>query len=256
MRRYLTFVLMLGLAAGCGGKEETTTPAASEVSVPVAASKTFDPSTAGTVRGRALFDGAAPETKMLSVKGNPECSVQHAGGQLPSEELVVNGGALQNVFVYVKEGLEGYSFPVPAEPVVIENRKCVYVPHVAGAMAGQTVNFVNKDSTLHNIHSYPKASKGFNLGLPLVDMKQSKKFETPEVMVPLKCDVHPWMLGYLGVVAHPFFAVTDAQGNFELKGLPPGEYTLEAWHEKLGARSQTLRIEPQSTQDAEFRFGA
>ena len=138
--------------------------------------------------------------------------------------------------------------------MTIENSKCAYVPHVTGVRAGQSVNFLNRDSTLHNIHSYPKASKAFNLGLPLVDMKQTKKFDAPEIMVPLKCDVHPWMLGYIGVVAHPYFDVSDANGHFELKNLPPGGYVIEAWHEKLGIQTQNVTMGANETKEIEFRF--
>ena len=252
---------MLGLVliAGCSSKQDSAEQQASgpldiQSAAPSVPSKTMNAATAATVRGKITFEGEVPAPKQLSVKGNPECAVLHAGGTIASEELVVNNGALQNVFVYVKEGLEGYTFTAPSEAVTIENRTCVYVPHVVGAMVGQPVNFLNQDSTLHNIHSYPKASKGFNLGLPLVGMKQTKKFDAPEIMVPLKCDVHPWMLGYVGVVAHPYFSVSDAGGQFELKNLPPGEYTIEAWHEKLGVQAQKLTVGPNETKEMDFKF--
>ena len=260
MKKYSFFALIfLSLAvAGCSSKETPTVTSApaGETPVPSAGTKTVDSATAATVKGKIVFEGEAPVPKQVSVKGNPECSVLHAGGMVQSEELVVNNGALQNVFVYVKEGLEDYSFTAPQEAVTIENKTCMYVPHVTGVMFGQPVNFLNQDSTLHNIHSYPKASKAFNLGLPLVGMKQTKKFDAPEIMVPLKCDVHPWMLGYIGVVSNPYFAVSDASGQFELKNLPPGEYTIEAWHEKLGAQSQKIKIEPQESKEIEFKFTA
>ena len=254
---WFAVIFAVSVLAGCGGSKETptvTSAPAGETPAASAGTKTVDSATAGTVKGKILFEGEAPAPKQISVKGNPECSVLHAGGMIASEELVVNNGALQNVFVYVKEGLEEYSFTAPQEAVTIENRTCVYVPHVTGVMVGQPVNFLNQDSTLHNIHSYPKQSKAFNLGLPLVGMKQTKKFDAPEIMVPLKCDVHPWMLGYIGVLTHPYFSVSDANGQFELKGLPPGEYTLEAWHERLGAQSQKIKIEPQETKEIEFKY--
>ena len=258
MKKFILIFLSL-MIAGCGASKETptvTSAPAGEVSAPAVPSKSVDPSTVGTLKGRIVFEGEAPAPKQISVKGNPECAALHAGGVITSEEMVVNNGALQNVFVYIKEGLEDYSFTAPAEPVTIENKTCMYVPHVSGVRVGQPVNFLNQDSTLHNVHSYPKASKPFNLGLPLVGMKQTKKFDAPEIMVPLKCDVHPWMQGYIGVVAHPYFSVSDAEGKFELKNLPPGEYTVEAWHEKLGAQSQKIKIEPQETKEIEFKYSA
>ena len=251
-------VVFLFFSSGCGGgdasKEVSPKPSAQETSEIDAGKKSIDVSTVGLIKGRVLFEGDAPAPKAISVKGNPECAILHPGGNVMSEELLAKDGGLGNVFMYVKEGLEGYTFETPKEPVTIENNACVYAPHVAGAQVNQEIIFLNKDNTLHNIHSYPKTNKAFNLGLPLVGMKQTKKFAAAEIMVPMKCDVHPWMLGYIGVLSHPCFAVTDVTGNFELKNLPPGEYLIEAWHEKLGVQSQRVKIEPKSEEQVEFRF--
>ena len=257
--RKLLLMLAVVLVAGCTPKENSADIAVSTGSPevkPATAGLSVDAATAGVLKGKILFEGAAPEPKQLSVKGNPECAVLHAGGTIASEELLAKDGLLQNVFVYVKEGLENYSFTAPSTPVTIENKTCMYVPHVSGAMVGQSIVFLNQDPTLHNIHAYPKEGKAFNLGLPLVGMKQTKKFDTPEVMVPLKCDVHPWMLGYVGVLAHPYFQVTGADGSFELKDLPAGTYTVEAWHEKLGAQTQSVTLGPQETKEISFTFKA
>jgi plastocyanin/predicted small lipoprotein YifL len=246
--------------SGCGQKSEapsspesSTAPAAQ---ASVSSHKTVDSATAGTIRGRVIFDGTAPEPKKLSVKGNPECAVFHPGGEITSEELVVNNGAIKNAFVYIKSGLESYSFPVPSEAATVENKDCHYVPHVSGVQANQPINFVNNDPTLHNFHAYPKNSKPFNMGLPFQNMKQVKKFEAAEVMVPLKCDMHPWILNYISILNHPYFAVTGEDGSFELKNVPPGTYTVEVWQEKLGVRSQEVTIEPQGTKEIEFKYAA
>ena len=255
MHKYFILIFVLFLS-GCGQKQDAAIKSEPMQEIPVSATevKSVDPATAGALRGKISYEGEAPAPRMLSVKGNPECAVLHPGGMVASEEFVVNEGFLQNVFVYVKQGLEGQSFPVPQEPVIVANKACVYVPHVAGAQVGQSVQFLNQDSTLHNIHSYPKNSKVFNLGLPLVGVKQTKKFDAPEVMVPLKCDVHPWMQGYIGVLPHPYFSVTDATGNFELKNLPAGDYVIEAWHEKLGAQTQNITVGPSETKELNFQF--
>ena len=259
-QRNLFYVLIFIalFAAGCGGTKETPTmtgaPETKSLAADAPTQKSVDVSTVATLEGKVTFEGQAPVPKEISVKGNPECAALHPGGAIASEELVVNNGALQNVFVYVKEGLQDYSFTTPTEPVTIENFKCTYMPHVIGVRVGQPVNFLNRDSTLHNIHSYPKASKAFNLGLPLVGMKQTKKFDAPEIMVPLKCDVHPWMLGYIGVMAHPYFSVSDMNGRFKLKNLPPGKYVIEAWHEKLGVQTQDVTIGAGETKELEFKF--
>ena len=251
----LLFVL---LVSGCASQEAPggqtrETPAAAPPPVSLA-KKSVDPQTAGILKGAVTFQGAVPPPKELSVRGNPECAVFHKNGAVESEELVVAGGGLKNVFVYVKEGLEGFSFEPPVDPLTLENKGCVYVPHVSGAQVGQPVIFLNQDPTLHNIHSYSKNSKPWNLGLPFQGMKQTKKFAAAEVMVTLKCDVHPWMTGYVGVLAHPYFAVSGARGEFEIKNLPPGDYTIEAWHEKLGVQTQRVRLEPRETKEIEFSF--
>ena len=257
MNRFCVTIFAAGLIAGCGPKEEVAvTSAPATESAPTAVLRRVDPATAGVVKGKVFFDGQVLEPKMVSVKGNPECAALHAGGMIASEELVSQNGLLQNAFVYVKQGLEGYSFQTPGTPVTIENRLCTYAPHVSGAMVGQDIVFLNQDSTLHNIHSYPKNAKPFNLGLPLVGMKQVKRFDAAEVMVPLKCDVHPWMLGYIGVLPHPYFQATGADGSFELKGLPPGDYVVEAWHEKLGVQEQNVTLAPNETKEISFKFSS
>jgi len=260
MRRAFAVLFLALTMAGCGEKKTETAPdaeTAAAAASAVAGTKTVDAAQAGSVTGKATFQGAVAVPKKISVQGNPECAALHEGGSIASEELVVgDGGGLANVFVYVKEGLEGYRFDVPAEPVRIGNTNCIYVPHVAGAMTGQSIEYVNDDATLHNIHSYAKANKGFNLGLPFKGMKQTRKFDAAEIMVQLKCDVHPWMIGYVGVVPHPYHAVSGKDGAYELKGLPAGTYTIEAWHEKLGTKTATVTVAAQGTQNANFSFAA
>ena len=257
--RFILFCILspvscLLFVSGCGPQEEASITSAPTQEVRPVAAKSFDPESAGVLKGSVRFEGEAPAVKKIPVKGNPECAVFHPGGTVDSEELLVKDGALQNVFVYIKEGLEGYSFNAPSEPVTISNQKCVYVPHVSGAQAGQPLVLFNEDPTLHNIHAYSKNSSSFNVGLPFQGVKQTKKFAKPEVMVTLKCDVHPWMIGYVGVLDHPYFGVTGPNGGFELKNLPPGEYVIEAWHEKLGVQSQKITIEPRETKEIVFKF--
>ena len=254
------FFLMIGIltaffVAGCS-KEEKAQVTADVVSPEVkpAAQAAVDPATAGSVSGAVKFEGVPPVPEKISVQGNPECAVLHPGGTIQSEEIVSENGMLQNVVVYVKEGLEGYAFTPSANPVRIDNNQCTYKPHVSAVQVGQPVELYNSDATLHNMHSYSTANKSFNVGLPIQGMKQVKKFSSAELPVTIKCDVHPWMKGYLAVLPHPYFAVTGADGRFEIKNLPPGEYLLEAWHEKLGVQSQKIKIEPQSAQTAEFTF--
>lgn len=254
--RPILFAVTLIFISGCGSKDEVLITSAPTQEARPAESKSLDLESAGVLKGIVRFDGGAPAPKKIPIKGNPECSVFHTGGQVNSEELLVKDGALQNVFVYIREGLEGRVFEAPMEPVTVSNKKCVYVPHVSGVRVGQPLVLLNEDPTLHNVHSYSKNSQAFNIGLPFQGMKQTKKFSKPEVMVTLKCDVHPWMIGYLGVLEHPYFGVTGEDGSFELKDLPPGEYLVEAWHEKLGVQSQKITIEPRESKEIEFKYSS
>lgn len=209
---------------------------------------------AGTVSGKVTFSGTAPEAATIDMAADPACAALHTE-PLKSEEVVVNAdGTLKNVFVYIKTGLEGQTFTAPAEPVVIDQKGCHYVPHVTGVMVGQDVQLVNSDSTLHNVHAMPEKSKPFNLGMPIPNMKLKKKFDQPEVMVKMKCDVHPWMGAYVGVLPHPFYSVTGDAGTFEIKDLPAGTYTLEAWHEKYGVQTQQITVDASGSVTADIAF--
>jgi hypothetical protein len=133
---------------------------------------------------------------------------------------------------------------------------CRYHPHVFGMRVNQPLTIVNSDPTLHNIHAIPKANKEFNNGQPIQGMKMTHTWETKEVMVPFKCDVHGWMNAYVGVLDHPYFQVTGKDGKFDLKTVPPGTYTIEAWHEKLGAMTQSVTLGPKATKEITFTFKA
>ena len=241
--------LLLGaLSAACGGgSPENAAPAAAPIAIPV------DAATAGNVAGRITFEGTPPKPGMVRIDSDPNCVQQ---GAAATDEIVIvgDGAALHNVFVYIKDGLGNLRFPIPSTPIVLDQKGCRYVPHVLGAQVGQSVEIVNSDPTLHNVHAVPATNQEFNTGQPLPGMKHTHRFSTREVMVPFKCDVHPWMRAYIGVLAHPYFAVTGADGSFNLKGLPPGTYTIEAWHETLGMQTQTVTIGERETKDITFSF--
>lgn len=209
---------------------------------------------AGTVSGKAAFTGTAPEAAVLDMNADPFCASAHTE-PVKSEEVVVNSnGTLRNVFVYVKTGLEGKTFDTPATAVQIDQKGCHYNPHVFGLQVNQELEIINSDSTLHNVHGMPKESKEFNLGMPIQGMKLKRKFEKPEVMVKFKCDVHPWMSAYAGVLAHPFFAVTGEDGSFKIENLPAGKYTLEAWHEKYGVQTMEVTVDDAAPATADFSY--
>ena len=208
------------------------------------------------VTGSASFSGTAPAPKEINMAADPSCAALHPTPAFTEEAVVNSNGTLKNVFVYVKGGLEGKTFPKPADAAKIDQNGCHYAPHVLGVMAGQPLEILNSDATLHNIHSLAKASKEFNVGMPIKGMKVKKTFEKPEIMVKLKCDVHPWMNAYIGVLDHPYFAVTDDTGKFEIKDLPAGKYTLEAWHETFGTKTQEITVEDGAPATADFAFTA
>ena len=255
-RQIAPALLVLGLAVGfaaCGGgssggegESAPPAPAAAPTANPV------DPATAATVTGRVTFTGTAPAAQPISMASDPRCTNTGA-----VTETVVTGanGTLQNVFVYVKDGLGDLKFPVPSMPVVLDQKGCQYRPHVFGVQVGQPVEILNSDPTLHNIHALPMTNQDFNVGQALQGLRHTHTFSTREVMVPFKCDVHRWMNAYVGVLDHPFHAVTQADGSFSLKGLPPGTYTVEAWHEKLGTMTQSVTVGAKETKEVAFSFG-
>src|SRR5687767_12787478 len=245
----LTLVALSVLAASCGGgAPESSAPPAPTVS-PVNAE------TAGNIAGKITFEGTPPKPGILRMDADPNC-VQAGAGATDESVVVGDAGALQNVFVYVKDGLGDLRFPIPSAPAVLDQKGCHYVPHVLGVQVGQNLDIVNSDPTLHNVHAVPKANQEFNMGQPLPGIKFTRQFSTREVMVPFKCDVHPWMQAYVGVVDHPYFAVTGADGSFSLKGLPPGTYTIEAWHEQLGTQTQSVTIGEKESKDIALTFKA
>ena len=201
-----------------------------------------DAATAGELKGAVALNGSVPKNEAIKMNADPVC-VKEAKGTPTQETYIVSadGKSLGNVFVYVKDGLGNYSYDPPT-PVSLNQQGCHYMPHVFGIRVGQPLEIINSDPTLHNIHAMPKTNREFNNGQPIQGMKTTHTFTAKEVMVPFKCDVHGWMNAYVGVLDHPFFAVTDAEGKFDIKGLPPGTYTIEAWHEKLGAVTQSVTI--------------
>lgn len=211
------------------------------------------PAAAGTVSGKVSYAGTAPKPRPVRMSSDPLCMKEGAG--VTSEVLLVGpGNGLQNSFLYVKDGLAGKTFPAPKTPVVIDQKGCRYVPHVIGVQVGQPVDILNSDPTLHNVHAIAKQNKEFNFGQPNKGMKTTRIFDKPEIMVPLRCDVHGWMNAYAGVVPHPFFAVSAADGSFTIKGLPPGAYTIEAWHERLGTQTMKVTVDAKAGATANFTF--
>lgn len=210
--------------------------------------KNIDPATTGTILGDVRFEGGLPEPTKIPVAGFPECG----NAQGLDNDVLVHNGLVQNAFVYVKSGLENYAFPPAAEEMRLDQKGCLYEPRVIGLQRGQTVVITNSDPLLHNVHALPKRSRSFNLAMPRSAQGLRRSFDEPEVMVGLRCDVHPWMRAYVGVLPHSAFAVTGPDGHFEIKGVPPGTYTLAVWHERLGTMEQTVVLGVNETKDVSF----
>lgn len=210
--------------------------------------RTVDPATAAAVTGIVEFTGTVPKSTKIDMSADPACK-----GNNTAEQVVATGGKLENVFVYIKEGA-GTGWTFAPHNVVVRQQGCRYVPHVVGIMAGETIRFENADDAMHNVHPMPRNNQEWNTaqmphGDPLV-----RKFQNPELMIPVKCNQHPWMKMYVNVVENPFFAVTGTDGSFELKGLPPGTYTIAAVQESLGEQVQQVTVGPKDTKNTKFAF--
>ena len=257
----LAAVASLIITAGCGGGGGgggETPPAegsATKAGAPAAAAPGSGTFGTATIHGKATLDGAAPASTTIKMDADPYCSLQHPGGAQHNAYVVGAGGGLKWVFVYAKEGVTG-TYSAPADPVVIDQHGCTYVPHVLGIMPEQTLKILNSDTTLHNIHGLPKNSRPFNLAMPTAGMELTQKFASPEVMVRIKCDVHPWMEAWAGVVSNPFYAVSADDGSFTIERLPAGTYTIEAWHEKSGSQTQSVTVADGETKEITFAFKA
>ena len=234
------------LMMACGG---SSSPA------PVPSGTVVDPASAGSIQGRARFEGQTPAPEVARIDADKDCVSLNGADRLSVDAVLVGeDGGLQNVFVYVKSGLEKASFPIPNEPVVVEQQRCRYVPRVVGVRVGQPLQIRNGDPLLHNVRSDSEVNQPFNQGQPVQGMVFAHTFTTREVMVPVTCDVHKWMRTYVGAVEHPYYAVTDAAGRFTLPDLPPGTYTLAAWHERLGSREQPVTVAAKESKNVELTF--
>jgi plastocyanin len=250
----LLIVFGLLVLAGCSKKENTeqaSNATEEKAAAPAPAATPIDPSTVASVSGTVKLDGAAPKGAKIDMSQDPACK-----GANTAETVVDDGGKLANVFVYVKDGLGSRTFDTPKDPVVIDQQGCKYHPHVLGVMVNQDVQIKNDDQTTHNIHPTPKDNREWNESQPPGSAAITKQFAREEIMLPVKCNQHPWMKMYLNVVKSPFFAVTDGSGKYEIKGLPPGTYTIAFVQEKLGEQTQQVTVAPKDSKTVDQSFKA
>jgi hypothetical protein len=237
---------------GCGGKA----PEVAEKAAPTEGAVWQPTGEEGSIAGKVNFQGQPPKFKPIQMDADPVCAAMHSGPVMPDVVVVNPNGTLRNVFIYVKSGLEGKNFAVPKEPVELDQVGCLYKPHVLGIQARQDLKVVTSDNTTHNIHPLPKVNREWNVSQPPKAEPIIRSFSRPEVSIPVKCNQHPWMRAYIHVVGHPFYAVSGDDGSFTIRGLPPGEYEIEAVHEEYGASVQKIAVGPKEAKTLDFTYSA
>jgi plastocyanin len=260
-KSFLSISAVMALAVamiGCGGHQgssEKENPALSPIAPP-GKGKPVDMATVGEVTGTVQLDGTPPRMHEINMAAVPNCARQHSSPPRSQEVVLGNGKMLQNVVVYLKGDFSLYSFPETTQQVEIDQKGCMYVPHVIALRTGQPLRVVNSDPTTHNIHPMPKYNREWNESEPPGAAPFTKIFTHPEVAIPVKCNVHPWMKAYIAVLDTPYYQVTGNDGTFDLKDIPPGTYTLVAWQEYYGTVQKTITINPKQEQKVDLTFNA
>lgn len=255
MRPDKLFALVFPVAlflAGCGN----SAPQQAEAPPPALAEAHVDPATAGVISGRILFQGAPPPMQAIDMSSNPSCEREHKSPAKAQTVVVNPNGTLRYAFVWIKDGLAPARWTPPAETVKLTQSGCIYEPHVIGIMTGQSLEILNDDPVNHNVHAESEVNQAWNISEAPQDEHKFRKFVKQEVLFPMTCSVHPWMRSYIGVVSHPFFAVTGEDGSFSLKGVPPGTYTIEVVQEKLGRKEGKVTLSASGAVTIDFTYGS
>ncbi len=246
-------VICSAALAACGGSDTEDTAGTAPAPTPGYTSAGAEDAGAG-LSGTVTFNGPRPERTILLTESDAKCTVLHTDDPLLSDsEIVSEDGGVKNVFVYIKEPPEG-DYPVPEQQAVLDQVDCRYIPHVLGVQVGQEISVRNSDPTLHNVRSFTRENRPFNNSQPAGAAPRIKKFNNAELAIRMKCDIHPWMTAFIFAVDHPFFATTDENGAYAIRDLPPGEYTLIAWHEKYGEQETTVTISEGKGAVSDFVF--
>ncbi len=255
LRNLIALTLASAVLLGCGGGEAPSTSPDPGEAPSAPAGKTVDPATVGSISGSVNYAGEPGKKARIRMTADPNCAGQHSSPVYAQNLEINDNDTLQYAFVYVKSGLNGYSFEAPAAAVELDQRGCIYTPRVVGIRAGQELKVTNSDDTTHNINPSPGNNRDWNVSQAPSSNPIVRKFARQEIMIPVKCNVHPWMRAYIGVVAHPYFAVTGSDGTYSLEGLPPGDYTVEVWHERLGAQEQQVTLTASQAATLDFSYG-
>ena len=244
----LALAAIVGLTlAACSKKQEGP-------SVPPQPIAVVDSSTAGSITGTVKFEGTPPVFRPIDMSAEAACVQANPKPVTPPVVVLGEHDALANVVVYVKSGLGSYRFDTPKDPAVLDQVGCMYVPRVLAMMVNQPFEVKNTDPTTHNVHPTPRENRPWNRSLEAGEAPYVTTFSQPELAIPVACNIHPWMRAYLFVFAHPYFDVTAKTGTFELKNLPPGSYTIEAWHERFGTQDVSVNIGPKESRSVSFTF--
>jgi len=248
LRRSLSLALMLAAASltACS-KSDSGAAARRGPITPV------DPSTAGSIQVDVAFSGSPPTPGTINMSGTAACAALHPN-PVPDQSIVVNNGRLANAVVYIKSGFGDRAFAPPTQPVVIDQKGCLYDPHVVGVMVGQPLQFRNSDQEAHNVHGRPKQVDAWNFLMSRPNSTRDVTFDKPEAGIPVTCDVHPWMRAYVSVFDNPYFAVTPSDGTVTLKTVPPGDYVIAVWHETLGTLVKPVTIATSATATVQFTY--
>lgn len=214
----------------------------------------IQPVSAASITGKAIYKGKVPKLRDIKMGADPVCLTKHSDRVFPKTIMLGPNKEMKNVFLHIVEGLPKKKYPVPTEPIVLTQAGCMYEPAVFGVMAGQPIRILNPDGTLHNVHALPKKNKEFNLAMPKFRKETTKSFDIPEFMFPIKCDVHPWMVTWVTVTDHPYFATTDEDGTFTIDNLPAGTYILEAWQQRLDPQRVTVTLAEGESKEVNFTF--
>jgi plastocyanin len=241
---FVSAVIAANFASAGGGASGAAGPAAKP-----------DAGSGASVVGRVKFQGQLPQPARVNMAADPSCAKLHPAPAVGQEFVAGNDNSLGNVIVFISDGLQNRTFDVPTEEVTFEQKGCIYEPHVVAVRANQKLKMINSDNTTHNIHPLPANNREWNKAEP-AGTSMEESFPREEIAIPVKCNVHPWMKSYIAVFKHPYFAVTGKDGSFQLPNLPPGEYTVEAWHEKLGTMTQKITVAAGESKTVDFTFKA